>query len=68
METAFADWVGHPVILRVQAGSLHAPVRGRLISQTPLSVCVEIAENWDVNIFKSMIAGIEYDVPPSLWN
>jgi len=68
METAYVDWIGRPVILRVQAGSLHVPVRGRLILETPVSLRLCIAANWTANIFKSMIGGIEPDVSPSLWS
>lgn len=63
MEGTYAVWMGQPVILRVVAGNLRVPVRGRLVSETTSVLRVRIAENWDVDIFKSMVVAIEQDAP-----
>ena len=63
MEGTYAVWMGQPVILRVVAGNLRVPVRGRLVSETGSVLRLRIAENWDVDIFKSMVVAIEQDVP-----
>jgi len=63
MEGTYAVWMGQPVILRVVAGNLRVPVRGRLVSETSNVLRVRIAENWDVDIFKSMVVAIEQDAP-----
>jgi len=63
MEGTYAVWMGQPVILRVVAGNLRVPVRGRLVSETTNVLRVRIAENWDVDIFKSMVVAIEQDAP-----
>ncbi|HEV2422944.1 MAG TPA: hypothetical protein VGS59_14645 [Candidatus Acidoferrales bacterium] len=63
MEGTYAVWMGQPVILRVVAGNLRVPVRGRLVSETTSVLRLRIAENWDVDIFKSMVVAIEQDAP-----
>jgi hypothetical protein len=63
MEGSYTVWMGQPVILRVVAGNLRVPVRGRLLSETSSVLRVRIAENWDVDIFKSMVVAVEQDTP-----
>jgi len=63
MEGGYAVWMGQPVVLRVLAGNLRVPLRGRLMRETDDSVRLRIAESWDVDIFKSMILAIEHDNP-----
>ena len=63
MEGGYAVWVGQPVVLRVVAGDLRVPLRGRILSETNELVRVRIAESWDVDIFKSMIVAVERDNP-----
>jgi len=63
MEGGYAVWMNQPVILRVVAGSLRVPLRGRLVSETNDVVRLRIADSWDVDIFKSMVAAIEQDTP-----
>ncbi|MFZ0640714.1 MAG: hypothetical protein WA020_06710 [Candidatus Acidiferrales bacterium] len=63
MEGSYTVWMGQPVILRVVAGNLRVPVRGRLVSETSSVLRLRIAENWDVDIFKSMVVAIEQDTP-----
>ncbi|HXW57409.1 MAG TPA: hypothetical protein VEJ67_16780 [Candidatus Cybelea sp.] len=68
MDGAYALWLGQPVILRVAAGNIRVPLRGRLISETTEMVRLRIAESWDVDIFKSMILAIEHDNPVYVLN
>ncbi|MGB6483788.1 MAG: hypothetical protein WBE86_09915 [Candidatus Acidiferrales bacterium] len=63
MEGSYRVWMGQSVILRVVAGNLRVPVRGRLVSETGSVLRLRIAENWDVDIFKSMVVAIEQDTP-----
>lgn len=63
MEARYEVWMGQPVILRVVAGNLRVPLRGRLMSETNDMVRLRIAESWDVDIFKSMVVGVEHDNP-----
>lgn len=63
MKGSYTVWMGQPVILRVVAGNLRVPVRGRLVSETPSVLRLRIAENWDVDIFKSMVVAVEQDSP-----
>ncbi|MGD0962426.1 MAG: hypothetical protein ABSA57_00835 [Candidatus Acidiferrales bacterium] len=55
--------MGQSVILRVVTGTLRVPLRGRLVSETDNSLRLRISDSWDVDIFKSMVVGIEHDLP-----
>lgn len=68
MEGAYALWVGQQVILRVVAGEIRVPLRGRILSETEDVVRLRIADSWDVDIFKSMILGVEQDNPVYVLN
>jgi len=63
MEGGYTVWMGQPVILRVVAGNLRVPLRGRLVAETDSIVRLRIAGSWDVDIFKSMVAAVEMDNP-----
>jgi hypothetical protein len=68
MEGGYALWVGQQVILRVAAGDIRVPLRGRLLSEAEDVVRLRIADSWDIDIFKSMILGIEHDNPVYVLN
>jgi hypothetical protein len=63
MVGGYAVWMGQPVILRVAAGDLRVPLRGRLLSETDDAVRLRIADSWDVDVFKSMVVAVEHDNP-----
>ena len=63
MEGGYINWMGQPVILRVLAGNLRVPLRGRLVSESNEAVRLRISDSWDVDIFKSMVVAIEQDTP-----
>jgi hypothetical protein len=63
MEGGYAGWMGQAIILRIVAGNLRVPLRGRLVSETDDVVRLRIADSWDVDIFKSMVLGVEHDNP-----
>jgi hypothetical protein len=68
MEGGYEVWMGQPVILRVVAGDLRVPLRGRLLSETTEVVRLRIADSWDVDIFKTMVVGVEHDNPVYVLN
>jgi hypothetical protein len=68
MEGGYAVWMGQPVVLRVLAGTIRVPLRGRLLMETDETVRLRIAESWDVDIFKSMILAVEHDNPVYIAN
>lgn len=68
VEGGYSVWMGQPVILRVVAGNLRVPLRGRLVSETKDAVRLRIADSWDVDIFKSMVLGVEHDNPVYIVN
>jgi hypothetical protein len=63
MKSGFEMLVGLPIVLRVAAGSLRVPLRGTLVAETTEVVRIRIADSWEVDIFKSMITGVEQDAP-----
>jgi hypothetical protein len=63
MDRGYAIWMGQPVVLQVVAGDMRVPLRGRLLSETSDVVRLRIADSWDVDIFKSMVVGVEHDNP-----
>jgi hypothetical protein len=68
MEGGYAVWMGQPVILRVVTGDLRVPLRGRLLSETEEVLRLRIADSWDIDIFKSMVVGVEHDAPVHVLN
>jgi hypothetical protein len=63
MEGGYALWMGQPVVLRVLAGNIRVPLRGRLVFETDEVVRLRIADSWDVDIYKSMVLAVEHDSP-----
>jgi hypothetical protein len=63
MEGGYALWMGQPVVLRVLAGNIRVPLRGRLVFETEDVVRLRIADSWDVDIYKSMVLAVEHDNP-----
>jgi hypothetical protein len=63
MPSGYQVWMGQPVVLRVAAGDVRVPLRGRMVSETKEVIRLRIADSWDVDIFKSMILGVEHDNP-----
>ena len=68
MVGGYGIWMGQSVILRVVAGNLRVPLRGRLVSETTDVIRLRIADSWDVDIFKSMVVAVEHDSPVVLVN
>jgi hypothetical protein len=68
MVGGYGIWMGQSVILRVVAGNLRVPLRGRLVSETAEVVRLRIADSWDVDIFKSMVLAVEHDNPVYVLN
>jgi hypothetical protein len=68
MEGGYAIWMGQPVVLRVVAGNLRVPLRGRVMAETSDVLRLRIADSWDVDIFKSMVVAVEQDTPVQVLN
>jgi hypothetical protein len=60
-ETPFAPWIGQAVVLQVALGDLKVPLRGRLMRDSGSALRMRIGENWDVDIYKTMVLAIEQD-------
>lgn len=61
MENAYASWMGQPVVLKVEAGDIHVPLRGTIVGEGKHTLRVRIGEGWDVDIYKAMVLAIEED-------
>ncbi len=61
MTSAYAVWLGHPVVLQVAAGDLKVPLRGTIVGESNAAVRLRIGEGWDVDIYKAMILAVEED-------
>jgi hypothetical protein len=60
-QSAYASWIGQAVVLQVSASELRVPVRGTVVGESDEAVRIRIGENWDVDIYKSMILAVEED-------
>jgi hypothetical protein len=61
MDSAYAAWVGQPVVLQVALGDIRVPLRGTLLKEGGDTVRMRIGEGWDVDIYKTMILAVEQD-------
>ena len=61
MKNGYEVWLGQAVILKVELGDIQVPLRGRLLKESSETVRMRIGEGWDVDIYKTMIRGVEED-------
>lgn len=62
MDSAYAAWVGLPVVLQVALGDIKVPLRGKLLKDGGDTIRMRIGDGWDVDIYKAMILTVEEDV------
>jgi len=61
MDSAFAPWIGLPVVLQVALGDIRVPLRGRLLKDAGDTLRMRIGDTWDVDIYKTMVLAVEED-------
>ena len=61
MNSAFASWIGQPVVLQVALGDIRVPLRGKLLKDAGDTLRMRIGDGWDVDIYKTMILAVEED-------
>jgi hypothetical protein len=61
MHSAFAAWIGQPVVLQVALGDIKVPLRGKLLKEGGDTLRMRIGEGWDVDIYKTMVLAVEED-------
>jgi len=61
MHSAFAAWIGQPVVLQVALGDIRVPLRGKLLREGADTVRMRIGDKWDVDIYKTMVLAVEED-------
>lgn len=59
--SAFASWIGQPVVLQVALGDIRVPLRGRLLKDAGDTLRMRIGDGWDVDIYKTMVLAVEED-------
>ena len=65
MESAFALWVGRPVVLRVALGDCKVGVRGTLLKDGIETLKMRVSEGFDIDIYKEMVLAVEEERPHS---
>ena len=60
MESAYAVWIGQPVILQLAAADLRVPLRGMIVDETDDFIRFRLEQTWDIDIY-SMILAVEQD-------
>ena len=63
MERQHEAWMNHPVILHVATDGIRVPLRGRLVGENTEALRLRVEETFEIDIFKSMVLGIEEDLP-----
>jgi hypothetical protein len=66
MDSAFATWIGRPVVLQVALGDIRVPLRGMLLKEGGDTLRMRIGDGWDVDIYKTMILAVEEDAMATL--
>jgi hypothetical protein len=61
MDSAYATWIGQPVVLQLALGDIKVPLRGKLLKDGGDTVRMRIGDGWDVDIYKAMILAVEED-------
>lgn len=61
MNNAFEPWIGQAVVLQVALGEIRVPLRGKLLKDGGETLRMRIGDGYDVDIYKSMILGVEQD-------
>jgi hypothetical protein len=61
MDSAYATWIGQPVVLQLALGDIKVALRGKLLKDGGETVRMRIGEGWDVDIYKAMILAVEED-------
>jgi hypothetical protein len=61
MKSAYEQWMNQSVVLEVATADIRVPLRGTLIGESDETVRFRVGDNWDIDIYKSMILAVEED-------
>jgi hypothetical protein len=61
MDSAYGTWIGQRVVLQVVLGEIKVPLRGKLLKDGGETVKVRLEDEWDIDIYKTMILAVEED-------
>jgi hypothetical protein len=61
MESPYLGWIGQAVVLQVVLGDIKVPLRGKLLKDAAETVRMRVGDEWDIDIYKTMILAVEED-------
>lgn len=61
MPSAYATWIGQAVVLQVALGDIRVPLRGKLLKEGGDTLRMRLGDEWDVDIYKTMVLAVEED-------
>lgn len=61
MATNFSAWMGKSVVMNIVNGTSRVALNCRVVHESDELLRVRISEQWDVDIYKDMVSGIELD-------
>jgi hypothetical protein len=61
MPSAFATWIGQPVVLQVALGDIRVPLRGKLLKEGGDTLRMRVGDGWDIDVYKTMVMAVEED-------
>jgi hypothetical protein len=64
MVSSFEQWYGKTVILRLITGETRVPLRGIIVAESGGAVRFRIGGGWGIDVYKSMILGVERENGP----
>lgn len=59
MQRVYDKWIGQTVILELEMDEVQTPLSGIIVGESEQSVRFRVNGHWDIDIYKSMILGVE---------
>jgi hypothetical protein len=61
MQDSYTHWQGKAVILHIVAADLNVPLKGVIVGESSEALRFRVGQNWDIDIYKSMVLSVEAD-------
>ena len=61
MQSAYASWIGQPVVLQIGTAELRVPLQGIIVGESNEALRFRVDGSWDIDIYKRMILAVEQD-------
>jgi hypothetical protein len=59
MSLVHSVWLGRSVILQIDAGGSHVPLRGKVVGESSHAVLFRLEGRWEVDVPKELVLGVE---------